>query len=139
MLFRIKPGAASHVEGHGKDMVTYKAGDIFECVKELDKKFPNKFERLVDIQPVVPMPVKTSVPTQTVVDVPQVVMEKPVVQRGRKKGQGNVTDQFPLAEGKDVKVILKNGEYVAIDADNPSLVLDTFETVELLKAWLVDY
>ena len=58
MLFRLKPGVGSHVEGRGQNLRKFKAGDLVESDRELDKKYPNKFERLPDIRPVVaPAPV----------------------------------------------------------------------------------
>lgn len=135
MLFRLKPNVGTHVEGRGASIVTYRAGDVVESDKDLAAKFPHKFERVAEINPVFAPQAQGEAAAVVPETAPDKPVSKPKGKPGRPKGQ-DVTAQFSGAAEKDFKIVLRDGLYVVYDADRPTVVLDNFETKDALTEWL---
>ena len=140
MFFRIKKGAGNHVQPNAEGVPTvYKAGNTLESNIDLVKCFPKKFERLMtsgdspapDLAPGIPM---SSAVMRTVLD-----SEKPAVDGLKKDSEeslgDNITDQYKIPKGKNLKFFTKGGGWCTIRINDDSK-LDEKLRMNAVQAWI---
>lgn len=127
MLFKMKSGVGSHAEpGPDGRVVIHKAGDnaIIESDRDLVTMFPNKFERVDEINPA--KPEKSDVQKAAEEGFKGVMppADPPAEQEEEEPLGRDVTHRFPLAEEEDFKVFAKGGAFFVVEADDPDVPLN---------------
>ena len=56
-------------------------------------------------------------------------------QKGKRTSK-DVTSLFPDASKKDIQVFIRDGEFVAVDADKPDVVLTVVDSSAAMEEWL---
>ncbi len=126
MMFKMKEKVGLHFQ----DGREYKAEDLVETDLELDKMFPAKFEKIKEIKVVEEARPETFEEAAEVPEAPT-----PVKRKGKRTSK-DVTSLFPDASKKDIQVFIRDGEFVAVDADKPDVVLTVVDSSAAMEEWL---
>lgn len=130
MLFRLLDNCGNHREG---DRI-YKAGEAVESKSHLNKLWPNKFIRLEGIQEVVEETKPGPTKLKSALVAP--VAKSPPKKGGRPKKRVDITDEFPIAKSRGLKVIRYTDKVQVVDEDMEDIVIQEFEEMKQLVEWL---
>ena len=137
MFFKIKANAGNHTQPNAEGIVTvYKAGNIIESNADLVKCFPKKFELLTagvdspapDLAPGIPM---SSAVMRTALD-----PEEPKIPKKSEESLGeDITSQYKIPKGKNLKVFTKSGGWCIIRINDDSKN-DEKLRMNAVQAWI---